>query len=314
MIAKLQTNDLRWDDVRVFLALYRERSLVKAGKRIGVDASTTSRRLAALEAALGARLFDRTRDGMVPTAAGEQIVPAAEEVARGLARLSHTAETFEPGVEGVVRVSVVPGVAEAFVAPRLPLLFRKYPKLCVELEASVATSDLTRREADLAIRTIRPTSGDLILTKLLDTRSIALTSRAYAKALGTVRDWSSVRWIGWERDLAHIPEAQWLAKHAPGVEPALRTNSAVAQLEAAEAGAGAVLLGEAYSGVRALVPVKIAPALAARTEWPRGSMWLVGHRVMRDVPRVAAVWAFIVEMAEVLPKRAPSPSRRRSRV
>src|SRR5262245_21946603 len=108
MQAKLE---VRWDEVRLFLALYRERTLAGAGSTVGLDASTLSRRLAALEEALGTRLFDRTRDGLAPTEGAELLLPAAEEMAAAHARFVQDASGFERAAEGAVRVSVPPGLA-----------------------------------------------------------------------------------------------------------------------------------------------------------------------------------------------------------
>ena len=100
-----ETQGLRWDDVRLFLAVHRERGLAGAARRLGVDGSTTSRRLAAFEAALGVRLFDRTAGGLLPTEAAERILPAAEETEAGFFRFAASVQGLEQRVEGVVRLA-----------------------------------------------------------------------------------------------------------------------------------------------------------------------------------------------------------------
>jgi DNA-binding transcriptional LysR family regulator len=309
----------RWDDVRIFLALHRERTLARAGARLGLDASTLSRRLAALEEDLGARLFDRTPEGLVATGAAEQLLPAAEETERGVLRFTRAKGAIEKSVEGLVRLTAPPGLAETFIAPSLARLHEKHPRIRVELDASTQVADLTRGAADLALRTIRPTSGDLVMTRLVVSRYDVLASPEYATALGEVRDWSAARWIGWGTDLAHIPHSRWLEKHAPGVEPILRSSSIAVQLAAAESGLGVVLLADAYAAVRRVVPVATTRALRARTELLEDSLWLVGHRALREVPRVAAVWDFVVAEVEAAAKAAgaktnaaPAPRRRRT--
>lgn len=296
MVARAQGGEAtRWDDVRLFLALHRERTLAGAGARLGVDASTMSRRLVALEEALGGRLFDRTRDGLVPTYAAEQLVAPAEEMEAAHLRFAREAASVEVAVEGVVRLSVPPGVADVFVAPALVRLRERHPGIRVELDASIRVLDLTRREADLAIRTIRPQSGDLVMTKLLASRWLAMTSPAYAAELGSVRAWDDARWIAWGQELAGIGPARWLSAHVK-TDPVLRTSHFATQIGAAEAGLGVALVPESYLLVRPLAPVRFARALAASAEaWPTDDTWLVGHRALRDVPRVAAVWDFLLE-------------------
>lgn len=311
--------EVRWDDVRVFLALFRERNLSDAAARLGLDPSTLSRRLVGLEEALGARLFDRTREGLVPTTAAEQVLPSAEEVERGMLGFAQAADALEVAVEGVVRVTAPPGFADGFVAPALGRLLAKHPRLRIELDASTQVADLTRREADLALRTVRPRSGDLVMVRLTTARWEAMSSAAYATELGTLSSWAEARWIGWGTELAHIGPAQWLGRHAPGVEPVLRTSSFAAQLAAAESGLGIMLVPEAFAVIRKLVPVAYAPPLAASAEqWPQDELWLVGHRALREVPRIAAVWQFLSgEFAALSSTSAapasPAPDRRRRR-
>ncbi|WP_437537972.1 LysR family transcriptional regulator [Sorangium sp. So ce726] len=288
--------DTRWDDVRVFLAVHRHGSLGQAGARLGLDTSTVSRRLTALEASLGARLFDRTRDGLVPTRVAELVLPAAEAMEAAHRRLARDASGAEADAEGVVRLSVAPGFADSFVVRRLPRLRARHPKIRVELDASVRVLDLTRHEADLALRSIRPEGADLVVTKLASARWIAAASEQLVEDAGPVEAWDAVPWIAWDRDLTSFPAARWLARHAPGAEIALRTSFFVSQLTAAEIGLGAVLVPEPYLEVHALAPLRFASALeASAAEWPTDDLWLVGHRALRDVPRVAAVWSFLID-------------------
>lgn len=288
---------LRWDDVPLFLALFRERNLLGAGRRLGLDASTASRRLASLEQATGARLFDRTRQGLAPTSAAEQMLPAAEEMERAATKLANAAQAHEAAVEGVVRIAAIPGVADFYLAPRLHQLVARHPKLRVELDVRVQLSDLTRREADIAIRSIRPQSGELVMKKLLTARWLATASVDVARELGPVKSWNDAPWITWDDDLAHIPTARWVAKHASAAPPVLRTSSIGSMIAAVKSGLGVALLDEYTPTVhQGLAPLRYARALApSATEWPVDDLWLVGHAALRDTPRVAAVWSFLEE-------------------
>jgi DNA-binding transcriptional LysR family regulator len=291
-------NGVRWDDVPLFLALFRERNLMGAGRRLGLDASTASRRLASLEEATGTRLFDRTRHGLAPTEAAEQMLPAAEEMERAATKLANAAQAHEVGVEGVVRIAAIPGVADFYLAPRLRELVERHPKLRVELDVRVQVSDLTRREADLALRSIRPQAGELVMKKLLTARWLAMASTTLAKEMGTLRSWDDARWITWDDDLSHIPTSRWVAKHASGAPPVLRTSSIGSQVAAVKNGLGVALLDEYTPTVHGgLAPVRFARTLAASAaEWPVDDLWLVGHAALRDTPRVAAVWDFLEEL------------------
>ena len=138
--------------------------------------STISRRLDRLEEHIGAPLFDRSRDGTAPTALAEELVAHAEEMELSAARFASTDERVETQVEGTVRLTVLPGISDVFVAPHLAELRERHPRLVIELDASVTYADLTRREADLAVRSARPTSGELVSVKLVTARALPMTS------------------------------------------------------------------------------------------------------------------------------------------
>ncbi len=299
-----------WDDVRVFLALQRAGSLGKAATRLGINISTTSRRLSALEAALGVRLFDRGREGLIATAAAEAVLPAAEAMESALARFARSASGVESVAEGVVRVSAAPGLIDTFVAPALVRLRAKHPRIHIELDASTRVLDLTRHEADLALRSVPPQGAQLVVTKLATARWLCVSSKAFAKKLGKVSSWDALPWLAWDRDLSTFPAARWLAKHAPKAEIVLRTSHFASQLVAARAGLGAVLVPKPYLRVHPLVPLLFLPTLAAsEAELPTDDLWLVAHRSVRELPRVAAVWQFLVD--ELRPTTSSAAPRQR---
>ena len=295
----------RWDDVRLFLAVHRYGTFGQAAARLGLDTSTVSRRLAGFEEALGAQLFERTRDGVVATRAGELAVPAAEAMEAALGQLGRVASARETDAEGIVRISVAPGMADIFVAPALVRLRAKHPRLRIELDASVRPIDLTRHEADLALRSVQPRGAELVVTKLATARWVAAASPALVAASGRIRAWDQVPWIAWDHDLASFEPARWLAKHVPAADIALRTSHFGSQLAAAAAGLGAVLAPEPYLRARGLVELRYAAALERDAEaWPTDSLWLVGHRALRDIPRVAAVWEFLIGEFRALGRRS----------
>ncbi|MCB9617347.1 MAG: LysR family transcriptional regulator [Sandaracinus sp.] len=288
-------NPFRWDDARVLLALHRGRTLTAAAASLGVEPSTVGRRIDALEEALGARLFERTPDGAIPTLAAEELVPHAEAMESAAYALAGRAEGFERHVEGTVRLSVPPGIADLMIAPALPALLARHPELRVELDARIAYVDLARREADLVLRGLRPERGDLVAARLVEAESIPFVSRS--APLTKVRAPESLPWITYGEDLAHIPDARWVLGVAAPSRLVLRTNSYTSQIAAAEAGVGCVLvareLGQERPGLR---PVAFTPAAKKKLPpFPRGSLWLVAHRSARHVPRVAAVWDFLVD-------------------
>ncbi|MDP3278614.1 MAG: LysR family transcriptional regulator [Deltaproteobacteria bacterium] len=295
----MQGSRLRWDDVQVFLALHRERSLARAAVVLGLDASTLSRRLTALESALTLTLFDRGREGLAPTEAASQLLATAEAMELAAAEFSRDAEGFERQIEGRVRVSTMPGVADSMVAPRLGELLARHPKLTLELDVSVGYADLSRREADLALRGSRPTHVGLIARRLVRTPTVIVASPGYARALGTLRALGDARWITYAEDLASQPSMRWLAQCAPQLDPVLRTSSFSSQMAAARAGVGVLLAPAPFVDGETLVRVKASRAIEqSLREVAHGELWLVGHRALRTVPRVSAVWDWLASLFE----------------
>lgn len=285
-----------WDDVRLFLALGRARTVGEAAKALGIDPSTVSRRLAALEEALGATLFSRSRDGITPTKAAEDLLPAAEEVERGVARFSNAVDTLEREVSGLVRMTCPGDVADVVVVPTLHELLAKHPRLRVALEPSESVVDLTRREADIALRVVRPTRGDLVMTRVATARWIAVASPELARRLGVLRAWGDAPWIGWSERHANVPAARWLAEHGREVEPVLTSDSLTTQIAAVRAGLGVALVPSPSVSHYGLVAVALdEPLNAGAAAWPADDLFLVTHGALRDVPRVHVVWEALVE-------------------
>jgi DNA-binding transcriptional LysR family regulator len=286
---------LDWEQVRLFLAVVRERSLAGAAARLELDVSTVSRRLDRLEESIGAPLFDRTREGTEPTALAEQIVEHAEAMELAASRFGSAGALVETEVEGTVRLTVLPGIADLFVAPLLAELHARHPRLVIELDVSISYADLTRREADVAVRASRATSGELVSVQLLTAAALPMTTPAYARELGKLKRLEDARWIAWGADLGHLPDAVWLRTHGPAVAPVLRTSHFASQLAAARHGLGVVIASAPFTKA-GLVAVEHAKSLdAAWAALPVGALWLVGHRALRNVPRVAAVWDFVRE-------------------
>ena len=275
-----------WDDLPVLLAAAREGSLTGAARRLGVNQSTASRRLQALEAAVGGRLFDRRPDGLVPTALALALLPHAEAAQDAVDGFRRTAAGQDPDPGGTVRLAVPDGLDSLLLAPSLPAFFARHPRIRLEIVASPALSNLARREADLALRFVRPTVGDLVARRLLDLPQ-GLFGTAACAAGG-----AQAPWIAWDEELGQVPEAAFEARHG-GERIVLRLNRIEARLAAARAGVGLAVLP--------LAVAKLAPELVAvdpGAPVPGCALWLVAHRALMPAPRVRAVWDFLVEVGE----------------
>jgi DNA-binding transcriptional LysR family regulator len=299
----------RWDDLQLLLVLCRQGSLKAAAAQLVVNISTVARRLDAFEERLGQHLFDRTTDGTRPTAAAEQLLPFAESMERAALGASHALDGFEAEPEGSVRITAPPGVVDHFLAGAIAELVDRHPGLRIEVLSTVGYADLTRREADIALRVLRPASGDLVATKVGTSGSTVLVAPALAKRIGRLADLEAVRWITYGEELGHLPEVTWITEQVPADRIVMRCSSLTAQVQAVRSGLGATVGSIPFSELDGLAALPLAPKAKKRLRpFPEGSLWLVGHRALRDVPRIAATWTFLLERMRSL---LPSPSRLR---
>lgn len=173
-----------WDNARIFLAIYRASTLRGAAGLLKIDQATVGRRLAALETSLGARLFLRTPSGYVATPAGELALAAAELMEQAADQLQREMQGIDNRLSGTVRVATSDTMALSFVVAAIQRLHVRHPEIRVMLSTSNQISSLTRRESDLAVRTLRPTSPDLISRRLTKRFMGLYASPAYLRERG----------------------------------------------------------------------------------------------------------------------------------
>jgi DNA-binding transcriptional LysR family regulator len=276
---------MSWDDVRVLLVVLEVRSLHEAGRRLGVDRSTVSRRLAGLEHRLGARLFTRTRDGLRPTAVAERMRPFAEKMAADAAAVEQAARSVEPSAAGVVRVAMTEAIAMLLVERDLLSLREHYPGVQLQIASTNQPVDLQRGEADLAVR-ISPLRHASLRARCIARLPIGLfAAPAYLTRRGrpTPARLSGHDVIVPGGDLARLPEARWLAAR-PGVRIAFSSNSVPALVAAAARGVGIVpltaVLGDLDTRLERLQLVE---------ELPPRAIWLVTPQIAARRPAVRVV-------------------------
>ncbi|MBO6717482.1 MAG: LysR family transcriptional regulator [Rhizobiaceae bacterium] len=286
---------MNWDDVRVFLAVARAGQILGAGRRLGLNHATVSRRVVALEEALGAKLFQRLTTGTELTAAGERFLPVAERMEADM--IAARAELAGEGDEiaGAVRIGAPDGFGVAFLAPRLGELTARYRDLAIQLVPVPRSFSLSRREADIAITVERPTEGRLVAGKLVDYSLGLYASRSYVDRFGMPEkadDLAGHRLIGYVPDLIINPSLDYAAEFWRGWETGYAISSALGQVEAVRSGAGIGVLHTFIArSMPELVQVEAAPPI-------RRAYWLVYHESVRPMRRIQAVSAFIAELVE----------------
>ncbi|MEM8561720.1 MAG: LysR family transcriptional regulator [Pseudomonadota bacterium] len=200
---------MNWDDLKVFLALSRNGSARAAAQDLGVSNSTVTRRLDDMEHKLQSHLFDRTPDGYRLTTAGEQILPSAEHIEELIMGVERKITGGDQELEGVIRLTLPPAGSLSFLVERLVQFCEQYPRIELELLTSADAADLSRREADIAIR-VMPANAPLP-DHLIGRRVGSLTASAYVhRDLLNARDTADVshlHWIG--KRTEHVAE-EWL--------------------------------------------------------------------------------------------------------
>jgi DNA-binding transcriptional LysR family regulator len=164
-----------WEDLKVFLEVARTGTLAAAGRKLSLDNTTVGRRLGKLEKDLAAKLFARTPDGLVLSTAGEAMRAAAEEMERSVLKAEQRALGADESLAGVVRVATTEMLGSVIVVPAIESLRQRHPQIRIDLLTGTGRLDLARREADVALRYVRPESGDLV-----SRRAGAVSYGAYA--------------------------------------------------------------------------------------------------------------------------------------
>jgi DNA-binding transcriptional LysR family regulator len=276
----------RWDDVRFFLAIHRAGSLSAAAGPLEVTQPTCGRRLAALEASLGLRLFDRTPDGLRITAQGETLLEAATRMEENASELALRAAVRDRDLEGVVRIATPELFACSFLVGALQQLRAKYPGIRVELDLSNSETDLLRREADIAIRFgpegKPPRPPALVARRLGDEPFLLYGADAYLGRRGPPADPDDLA----EQEVVVFagrhPAAAWCARAFARATVVLSAPSMQVTGAAIAAGLGLGVLPR--RAARLFPPLRpLSPVVAQATAWS------IVHPDLRRVPRIRAV-------------------------
>lgn len=310
---------LDWDDLRVFLSVAQEGTLSGAARKLRVDQSTVGRRLATLERAAGARLFERTPSGYSLTQAAESVLASVQEIEAQTIALERKLSGRDTRVEGRVRVATSDSFASWFLVRHLPALSRSHPGLVIELVTGNQPADLARREADVSLRLTKPTQPHLIARRLLSAAWALYASARYLSERGKPSQRAQCAGhdvIAFDPELAGTAGAKWLSAHAGRARVVLTTNSLTCQAEAVQAGLGVsplpCVFGDREPSLR-----RVAPGLIGHHD-----LWLVVHPDLRESARVRAVLDFLTSLvraeaalisgaAPQKPPHKPRASRRR---
>ena len=284
-------NRLDWNDLKYFIEVARGGSLTRAADVLRASPSTVGRRIAELETRLGTRLFARHPTGYHLTDDGRELLGRAQAVEEHMLAFERGASGLAPEVSGTVRLATSENLATDLVIPALPAFVARHPQLRLDIVTQTAPVELGRRDADLALRLVRPSQGSLKARRLGSMSYGVYGRRDYlARHPAPGGDpFAGRAVVTWDEAHAHLPAAQWLAQHAPDARVVLAASTLRAQIAAARAGLGLAVLPDFLAADADLVRV-----LAPQAVFSDG-IWLVMHADLAASARVRAVADFLVE-------------------
>lgn len=280
---------LDWTDLQYVLAVADRGTLAAAGRSLGVSHTTVLRRIRAVEDRFGVRLFDHLPTGYALTAVGQEALASARALSEDIAILERRLAGRDLRLEGLVRVATLDTLMASLLPPVLAAFHAEHPGVELEVSGGVAMANLSRHDADVAIRVSSAPPEALVGRRLASVGMGVCGDLPDEASSWSLEAWAAQRWIAPSDALAETNIARWMRTALPHVHVVFRADSAVAMARAAEAGVGVAALpwylASAFPGLtwRPLpVPLK-APA----------GLWVLSHRDLRRTPRVRAFTDFV---------------------
>ena len=284
-----------WDNVRVFLAVARAGQFVAAARKLGLDHATASRRVASLEAALGAKLIDRLTTGAKLTSAGERFLAAAEQMETAFLHAQAEVSDVDVELSGDVRIGAPDGFSTYFLVGALREFSEKYPGVRLQLAPLPELTPLARRELDIVIGIDKPETGRFVARRLTDYSLGIYASAEYLEQRGAptdVDDLAKHRLIGYVEEYAFSTALDYVRELYGGQPTQFECASAVTQLEALRAGVGLGVahdyIARRFSDLRRVLPERRAMR----------AYWIVTHQDTRGLGRIRAAHEHIVACVE----------------
>jgi len=285
-----RTKPMDWDDLRFVLAIAKGGSLSWAARTLGVNHSTVFRRLTAFEARLGVRLFDRLASGYSLTAAGDDMVASAERMDDEINALDRRLSGRDLKLSGPIVVTTSDTLAYRFLGPHLAAFQSDFPGIDLELVLATEFFNLSKRQADVAIRPTTNPPDTLVGRRLCAIAFAPYASKEYLKAIGSVDDLADHHWLGFNDSLSHLAAAKWMRKNLPATSLALRANNILGLLSGAVAGMGVAPLPCFMGDVEPNLKRLDAPGQKSAPE-----LWLLTHEDLRHTARIRAFMDFMAK-------------------
>jgi len=277
-----------WDDLRIFLAIARAGSLAGAARSLGVNHSTVFRRINAFEENLGVRLFDRMGTGYALTVAGEEMRASAERVEREIDRLDRRITGQDLRLEGSLVITTTDTIAQHILMPHVVKFRDAYPGIDLDLIIENANVNMSKRQADVAIRPTRAPPETLVGRRISTLAFAVYASKLYMR--GRPANLAEFDWVHLDDSLMHLAADQWFRRTLPDAKSALTTNSVLGLQLGCEANLGAAILPCFIAGTNPKLQRIGQPIDEAAS-----MLWLLTHEDLRHTARVRAFMDFMAD-------------------
>ena len=277
-----------WNDLRYVKAIADTGNVADAANYLKVHQSTVFRRLNTLEKNLGARLFERLPNGYIMTMAGEDFCQAAERIEADLLALNRRISGQDMRPSGTIRVTMADGLLVGLIAPCLAEFRRAYPEIELEVLISKEMLNLTKRDADLAIRTTRQPLETLVGRRVSSVAMAVYGSKKYLKTHPNLSNLNKHDWIGFDETVLDSATARWLKQTIPEVKFQCRFNSCLGILAAVKGNMGLALLS-CYLGDKDPDLVRVSSPIPELEK----QLWILTHEDLRYVTRIRTFIDFV---------------------
>lgn len=283
---------MSWDDLRFALALARHPTMIAAANALHVHQSTVSRRIHALELDLGVKLFELSESGIVMTESGRRVAQRAEKIETLTAELESDIDTERPDDRQSVRISAVSTFITGFLNRHAAAFLSENPDIRLDFVGEERNAVLERREADMAIRHVRPIGGQARIRKLADMSTTVYAAPQFIQTNGALKP--DVPWVGFSRPLDFLPEQQWIdANVTPkNIVVTLASSATYADTVTREIGVGMLscMVGDQRANLKRVI--SDVPVMHRES-------WLMVLDDTRQRPAVRTVMNWLIELCNI---------------
>jgi len=268
-----------WNALKTFRAIARHRTLAGAARELGVNHSTVFRRINEFEKALGSRLFERLKDGYLLTHVGDELFQQSDQIEQAFAGLERSVMRQDHKPRGNIVLTAPDNLAYSYLPAYLASFRVLYPEVTIELLVSNESFNLTRREADIAVRAAEKVPEHLIGYTLGCCHwGVYASEQSVTKLPDLLEELGNFNLIGGEGHMAQLHAFRWLDKKYPQ-QQVVKSNNLVAMAAMAEAGVGLAILpdDQQRAGIKRLFDCPLAK---------NSDIWLLTHPDLRHVERI----------------------------